>query len=257
MEPSDAYYKTKRSLLLFTGCLLLAVFAGFKLTHGEQRISVLPFELNKPEFLRTIFCLLVLFFLFQLGLQWAAQNAEVQTNRFHRFDFLSTFAIGVISVLIFVWDTVPFANLIGKLETAINPVLLSALVTALGAVVVGVSSSAARRSAEFIGRRLKITVRDEERALNEMLRSQVWTLNFNPENPQGQKMITFEEDGEIGAGRNNNENKWRIRNGLLEILNSNNQIFSRFKYNSGKRSFEHTNDPDTLSIRSQMIVPRN
>jgi hypothetical protein len=67
---------------------------------------------------------------------------------------------------------------------------------------------------------------------------------------------TFHDDGYFGTGGNNNEYKWRVKNGLLEILNDAGRIFSRFSYDKSKGMFVHTNDPDTLSIRFQTIRPK-
>jgi hypothetical protein len=217
---------------------------------------VLPFQLERPEFLSTIFFLLVIFFLFQFSLQWAAQQAEVQINRFHRIDFFSTFGIGFVSLLCYLGDIVRNTGFISKLEISIGRETISLFSVVLGALVAAAATGAARTAAEFFGRRLKIASRDEARALSAMLPSGIWSLNFNPAVPNGKKSITFNESGEIGEGRNNNETKWRIQNGLLEILDSDGNVFSRFKYDSEKKRFEHTNDPDTLSIRSQTISRR-
>jgi hypothetical protein len=109
MNPTDSYYKTKRTLLLFVGGLLLAIFAGFKIVNGEQKTTILPFQLERPELLATILLVVVLFYLFQLSLQWAAQQTEVQVNKFHRIDFISTAAIGGIAVLCYLGSlSVPF-----------------------------------------------------------------------------------------------------------------------------------------------------
>jgi hypothetical protein len=70
------------------------------------------------------------------------------------------------------------------------------------------------------------------------------------------KDITFENEDTIGLGLNNNENKWRVRNGLLEIIDSKDRIFSRFAYDKSKKAFIHTNDSDTLSIKGQTLTPK-
>ncbi len=93
-----------------------------------------------------------------------------------------------------------------------------------------------------------------ERQLLELLPFTQWVLVFNPVR-QKAKRISFLEDGLIGTGRNYNEDHWRIRGDFLEILNSENAIFSRFQFNENRETFEHTNDDDTLSIRSQEILP--
>jgi hypothetical protein len=90
MDPTANYYKTKRTLLLFVGALLLAVFAGFKIVNGDQRPSFLPFQLERPDLLGVILFVAVIFYIFQFSLQWAAQSLDVQNNRFHKIDFVAT-----------------------------------------------------------------------------------------------------------------------------------------------------------------------
>jgi hypothetical protein len=88
------------------------------------------------------------------------------------------------------------------------------------------------------------------------LKSKTWIFNFNPAARGKEKEITFNDDGTIGVGRNNNEHNWRVRSGLLEMLNHEDRVFSRFAYDDAKGWFVHTNDPDTLSIKSQTIRPK-
>lgn len=251
MEPSDSYYKTKRAFLLFVGCLLLAIFVGFKISDNTQRISVLPFSLEKPQYLSAIFAVLVVFYLFQFALQWAAQKAEVQVNQFHRIDFLTSVSIGVVSLICFaaqiLYENIQaFSLVFDKPETKVILAIVSA---ALGAA----SSSFILEVSTSIGRWIKGTARKEDEALFTIAVSGRWMLYYNPENQMVKKVITFLDNGSIGEGKNENESSWRVRNELLEILNSHDQIFSRFTYIPASERFVHTNDPDTLSIRSQTI----
>jgi hypothetical protein len=87
----------------------------------------------------------------------------------------------------------------------------------------------------------------------ELLTSRRWVLVFNP--PHRLKPITFLPNGAIGEGRNSNENSWRIAAGKLELVQADGRTHSRFDFNPRNTSFLHTNDPDTLSIRGQYIVP--
>ncbi len=82
-----------------------------------------------------------------------------------------------------------------------------------------------------------------------------WRLFFNPKFPglSKTKIMLFGEDGVIFEGRNINESSWRIRSGYLELLDSDAQVHSRFYYNPDKNRFDHTNDPDTGSIRKHSI----
>ena len=81
-----------------------------------------------------------------------------------------------------------------------------------------------------------------------------WLLYFSP--PSKFKRIVFYLNGQIGEGRNNNENAWRIVNDKLELLQSDGQVFSRFQFDIKQSRWTHTNDSDTKS-RDQYIVPEN
>jgi len=91
--------------------------------------------------------------------------------------------------------------------------------------------------------------------LQQILTSRRYILVFNPTANRA-KDITFSADGAIDAGRNNNENRWRLAGDVLEILAVDGSVYSRFRYNRGRDRFENTNDPDTQSIRDQVIIPR-
>lgn len=77
---------------------------------------------------------------------------------------------------------------------------------------------------------------------------------FNPTHGQA-KIITFLSSGDIGEGRNSNENTWRIRRGTLEILAQDGKIYSRFTHDKKNGKLAHTNDPDTRSIHGQYMIP--
>lgn len=254
MNPTDAYYKTKRTLLLFVGGLLLSIFAGFKIVNGEQKISFLPFQLERPELLSTILFVVVLFYLFQFSLQWAAQQLEVQENKFHKIDFTSTVAIGVLATLCYFGSiAIPLA---GNLNISISAnifAITGTIFAAFATIVTFYTSIRTEKLAAWAGKFVKGQVAKKEEDLMTALLSGKWILNFNPKSPNGQKPISFITDGTIGEGQNKNEYTWRIRNGLLEIMNSEGQVFSRFTYEPDKGIFEHTNDLDTLSIKFQTI----
>ncbi|MBT4814643.1 MAG: hypothetical protein HOJ57_29445 [Lentisphaerae bacterium] len=78
---------------------------------------------------------------------------------------------------------------------------------------------------------------------------------FNP-GANKSKIVTFGRDGEIGEGRNSNENRWRIRRGKLEILGHDGGLYSRFVYDPKSGRLSHTNDPDCRSILGQYFEPQ-
>jgi hypothetical protein len=111
-------------------------------------------------------------------------------------------------------------------------------------------------SGGLLGRWLKRKSASEDDALVTLLRSKNWLLNYNPAVKEKEKQIEFKDNDEIRIGQNNNESKWRVRDGLLEILNHEGRVFSRFSFDKDQKKFVHTNDPDTLSIKSQTIRPK-
>lgn len=92
-------------------------------------------------------------------------------------------------------------------------------------------------------------------AMKSLLIGTKYRLFFNPRVPgmSKTKIMRFGKNGAILEGKNDNESSWRIRSGFLELLDSDGQVHSRFYYNPDKNRFDHTNDPDTGSIRKHSI----
>jgi hypothetical protein len=96
-------------------------------------------------------------------------------------------------------------------------------------------------------------IADTEEKIYKAIRSTVFRFVFNPETGQ-HKDLTFKEGGWIGEGSNKNETRWRVTGGRLEILNSRDEVYSRFFLMPDGRSMHHTNDPDTKSIKGQVLM---
>ena len=95
----------------------------------------------------------------------------------------------------------------------------------------------------------------KRRALRQLfLNDRRFVFVFNPTHGQA-KIVTFLPNGEIGEGRNSNENTWRIRRGVLEIMAHDNKVYSRFVHDKSTGRLAHTNDPDTRSIHGQYMIP--
>lgn len=90
--------------------------------------------------------------------------------------------------------------------------------------------------------------------IRDLLVSRRYRLVLNP-GMNRSKPIAFLANGDIGEGRNENEHSWRIRKAKLELITIDGSVHSRFVYSRRKDTFEHTNDPDTDSIRGQYIEP--
>lgn len=77
--------------------------------------------------------------------------------------------------------------------------------------------------------KLNTSISLTEEEMRNWLTSDSFLLIFNPNKPNGSKEIMFLVGGEIGAGKNQNENKWRITSaGQLEILKDDGSIHSTF-----------------------------
>lgn len=80
-----------------------------------------------------------------------------------------------------------------------------------------------------------------------------WVLNFNPVLQGKHKRISFDDDGTIGKGRNDNEYKWKINGPTLEIWRENGDLQNRFIYHNGDERFICTNDLEAYGIPKQII----
>jgi hypothetical protein len=95
---------------------------------------------------------------------------------------------------------------------------------------------------------------NDTNTLESRLLSRPHRLFFNPP-AKGSKRIVFGPEGVIVEGNNRNEHKWRIFRKNLELLQLDGQVHSRFQYDAEHDRWNHTNDPDTLSLRDQYIDP--
>ena len=92
--------------------------------------------------------------------------------------------------------------------------------------------------------------------MKNLLTSGMWKLFHNPSiGPVRSKDISFKATGEIQSGRNDNESKWRITDGTLELLQTDGKVHSRFYFIPESKIFIHTGDADTPSARGQYIIP--
>jgi hypothetical protein len=85
----------------------------------------------------------------------------------------------------------------------------------------------------------------------------LFRLFYNPAIPglSKTKVMRFAEGGEITQGKNQNENTWRTRGELLELVQADGAVHSRFYFSPSLGMFINTNDPDTPSLRNQYMVP--
>jgi len=92
-----------------------------------------------------------------------------------------------------------------------------------------------------------------QRSLRELLLAKSWSLIFNA-STGASKPISFNEDGTIGLGRNQNEDRWELVGERLVILNPVGSAHSRFTYDPGQECWTQTSDIDTPRARDQRLV---
>jgi len=88
------------------------------------------------------------------------------------------------------------------------------------------------------------------RRIKAIVRGRRFVFVFNPEGRR-RKVVTFNADGTIGEGRNNNEHTWKVKRGRLDIYGADGLLYSSFRHDSVSGKLIHTNAPNTRSIRNQ------
>lgn len=256
MDPTDVYYKTKRNLLIFVGLFFISTFFGFKIVENEPRLTIFPFQLGNPNAIPIILFAITSFNLFQFILQWVAQREEVRLNKFHQFDFFATFAVSALSIATYL-----FVQAVGvaRLPTvwSLGGIVAAILIILLVAVSLPILPKLINRSIRSAQRIVADQQTKQESELARRLMSSSWILDYAPYDPEGRRTVRFGAKGSIGSQTQGPEKIWKIRNGLLELLDEEGRIQSRFSYDAGADEFRHTNDKDLSSTKNQRLSPTN
>lgn len=104
-----------------------------------------------------------------------------------------------------------------------------------------------------IAARFRNASKDDE--LTSILIGHPWVLHFNPESG-GKKTITFLKDGTIGSGKNGNEARWCVTQGMLQINRANGDLQNRFSYDAATQRLSVVEDLEAMGRKYQFIVKR-
>jgi hypothetical protein len=242
LAPTETYFKARRALAIASGILLLALYVGIVPESKEGTLEIFGVRVGSPDSIPFVVAVMVLYCIWQFWASYVIQSHEVRAFSINRIDFGITLLIATFAIGSYIWA-------VRGDQKATFGSLFIAVLGLIGAIVFFFFSSA------VAWRYLRSWTRRKNLSLAKLLSAEPWVLVFNPQAPGGWKKISFEPDGTIGEGRNDNESRWRIQEGFLELLNSSGQIFSRFSYDKLEKIFNHTNDPDTLSLRNQVLKP--
>lgn len=258
--PNEAYFRSRRALVVSSGLLALSILSGIVPNDTDGSLTFFSVTLRSPENIPLIFLIITIYLVWQLWSAWLVQTDPVRRSKINRVDVFLSFLISIGAIAIWCW---PFLL---KAVDILSGDRWSSISTTFAAGVVGAALSNAisycllRAStwarASMIAQKIAgMTLRDVDRSAitSELLTANKWILIFDPESGRSKK-ISFMPDGAIGAGRNKNEDSWKIVDGDLEITNNKREVFSRFRYDNRLDALVHTDDPDTLSIRGQVIA---
>ena len=242
--PNDIFYKGRLALVTSSALLLLAIYVGLSsdteesVNTTQSAITILSFELDNTDALPIILLLATIYSAWRFLAAWYVQSEEVRDFPVNKADCVLTGAIAVSSIASFFFPF-PAGGFWG-------------LFVILVVIWYAIFFAGVERLGSVMSKRAKT----QDERISEILTSQEWELLYDPIR-SGVKDISFQGDGEISEGRNQNEDTWRVREGLLEILRDTGDVQSRFRYDGNSEVFEHTNEDDTLSKRHQVIRKKN
>lgn len=243
MEPTELYNRSKRNLVIFTAFLALILLGR---VHPDEGAKLLGFRLL-PEALPAVLSVVVLYLLFQFVLASTFQSDAVRARLLHRWDFgiVATLAVLTLGGTAYSFIAIAVAEYStwSRLAVGVAAGLVAGIVSSVLLKFVDITKW--RRDVSELR---KIT-------LEQRLKGQGWVLNFDPVNDRV-KPISFEDNGMIGHGRNNNEHSWQLENDHLVIKRSDNEIQNIFAYRPEEDRFESIGAKDAKGSKRQFIYRR-
>tara|TARA_Y100000052_G_C2945679_1_gene83646 strand:+ start:369 stop:1151 length:783 start_codon:yes stop_codon:yes gene_type:complete len=248
MGDIEQLQRSKRYLTFFSGILFLHLVAGIR---DADSGTIGPITLEKWDQIGLILSFVVSFYLLRILNFRSAEGEKYKDSIQYRIDDYIHLFVGVGAIsngfVQTIWGNVYEEN---------NAFVVSAVVAVVSFVVVFVLYLIFN---DFRSRQSRSRSSMDHR-IAAALRTSPWFLIYA--NHVGQtlregtnyKPISFEPNGDIGQGNNQNETRWRIREGFLEILNKNEVVFSRFSYDEGREQFRATGDSDLKALPEQRIV---
>ena len=96
----------------------------------------------------------------------------------------------------------------------------------------------------------------QNRTLHKLIeRRREFILVYNP-HINASKTIVLHDHGQIGGGRNENEDTWRVKRGRLEFVSDDGRLYSRFKLDRALGRLVGLADPDVRSLFGQYLFPQ-
>lgn len=241
MNPTDNYIRARKYCLIWASALIASLIVGIE--ESSDSISILPLKFSNVEYLE-FFVFLISFACFLM--YFINVNLQIEDVFERRYFVLETYIVYAYSIFaLYMYATF-------KIQEAF-PDIHNRVLYLFGVLFSLLFLVALDRNRVFIRTMLiRKIIKIDEFPIDDLLNKR-WIMHFKIDNPSSRKYVRFEKDGSISEGGNNNESGWRQSNEYLEIINSNGDVFSRFRFDREANRFNHTNDPDTLSLPGQVI----
>ncbi|WP_417685295.1 hypothetical protein [Roseibium sp.] len=259
-SPTDVYLKVKRWSAIFWIVCFVYLLGGVDQTSIKD-FKFLGLKISDDNLVPFLVFFVSIYMLYNLIFCWGVQNSVVKNDPFIKADFTAHYVVSLGVVVLCAFKLISSTtNLVDDLTRFISKLIdisdgfISASVIAqliyLALALSTLLFSVAGVRKIFL---LRVQLRNsEERILFDELVSGSWRFYFSPQRTkEASKIVKFSPDGTFAKGGNDNETTWSIQNGILEIMNREGKVFSRFKRDG--EAFTHTNDEDTLSLRDQFI----
>lgn len=243
-HPTEAYFKAKRTLFVFSSILLVLTVLGPSIINREYADFPLDLTEGGDGIIHVAF-FLALYALVQFVIYWACQSAVVRHRGVYRTDFLLGATIGVVALSSYLIALISVHDLANRLtyflegrELGVGSLIQFLVFMGVALLTAGVSmlsyQTALNRRADQL---------EQRAALWAELSTGSWELLYHPVNGM-RRTITFLPDGKLGEGASHDESRWRLNGLFLELLDANGQIHSRFARGQVPGQFVSTNDQD-------------
>lgn len=225
--------------MIFAAFLALFLFHGVNAQDGGV---ILGFVKVRPAAIPTVLFFVVGYLSYEFYLARLFQNDEIRNRTRKDFIFTTAFAALVLfGYLIFylLWQVVGLSS--------------SVLIAVSVSVLASVFAAFATIRWNDLDKWQREAFNLRKSTVEQRLKEPGWILNFNPKSSAGKKEISFNNDGTIGLGRNDNESTWVLYNDQLVIRQSTGEVQNTFAYDPNTDQFKSISAARKFGIPGQFI----
>jgi len=104
---TEAYQKARRNLTFASGILLAWEYVGVEIgkSSAELPVAKTPVNLQNPEVLPQVICLIVLYFASRVGIEWCQCDPERRTKRASKLDLSIASLLAAMAISLYIFQT--------------------------------------------------------------------------------------------------------------------------------------------------------